>query len=191
MADAAGHGGAVDCYHGQAVAGSGGDCHLGDRVVHAGRVRDDRAGKHRAQRARTDHQAAKVGVAGEGCGTCNGNGVGLDRRRVLGGDHYRDGVGSPTFRPLTAWPMLLVTVVPLTAIMAKPSLAVGVTVTSVTELSTLAAYVMTELENTGLSVPGLIIRPPRLASLERGAARVSPGRVTRVGLGRRYQSPGR
>ena len=64
VADAAGHGGAVDCYHGQAVAGSGGDCHLGDRVVHAGRVRDDRAGKHRAQRARTDHQAAKVGVAG-------------------------------------------------------------------------------------------------------------------------------
>ncbi len=62
VAIAAGHSVAVDCYCGQAVAGSGGDCHLGDRVVHAGSVRGDRAGKLRAQRARTDRQAAKVGV---------------------------------------------------------------------------------------------------------------------------------
>ena len=66
VAGAAGHGVAVDCYCSQAVAGSGGDCHLGDRVVHAGSVRDVRAGKLRAQRARTDRQAAKVGVVGEG-----------------------------------------------------------------------------------------------------------------------------
>ena len=92
MTGAAGHAVAVDRYCGQAVAGSGGDCHLGDRVVHAGSVRGDRAGKLRAQRARTDRQAAKVGVVGERCGTCKGNDVGLSRR-VLGSNYYRDGGG--------------------------------------------------------------------------------------------------
>ena len=92
VAIAAGHGVVVDCYCGQAVAGSGGDCHLGDRVIHAGSVRDVRAGKLRAQRARTDRQAAKVGVIGERCGTCKGNDVGLSRR-ILGSNYYRDGVG--------------------------------------------------------------------------------------------------
>ena len=92
MTGAAGHDVVVDCYCGQAVAGSGGDCHLGDRVIHAGSVRDVRAGKLRAQRARTDRQAGKVGVVGEG-GTCKGNDVGLSRR-VLGSNYYRDGVGA-------------------------------------------------------------------------------------------------
>ena len=91
MASAAGHGVAVDRYCSRAVAGSGGDCHLGDRVVHASSVRGDRAGKLRAQRARTDRQAGKVGVVGEGS-TCKGNDVGLGRR-VLGSNYYRDGVG--------------------------------------------------------------------------------------------------
>ena len=68
--------------------------------------------------------------------------------------------------------MPLVTVLLLTVIVAKMSLAVGVTVTSVTELSTLAVYAVSELENCGLSVPGLIVRPPRSALPERGAARV-------------------
>ena len=90
---AAGHDVVVDCYCSRAVAGSGGDCHLGDRVIHAGSVRDVRAGKLRAQRARTDRQAAKVCVVGERCGTCKGNGVGLSRR-VLGSNYYRDGVGA-------------------------------------------------------------------------------------------------
>ena len=68
--------------------------------------------------------------------------------------------------------MPLVTVLPLTAIVAELSLAVGVTVTWVTELATLAVYVMSELENCGLSVPELIVRPVRSALSERAAARV-------------------
>ena len=93
VASAAGHSVAVDCYCGQAIAGSGGDCHLGDRVIHAGSVRDVRAGKLRAQRARTDRQAAKVCVVRERCGTCKSNDVGLSRR-VLGSNYYRDGGGA-------------------------------------------------------------------------------------------------
>ena len=58
----------------------------------------------------------------------------------------------------------------LTVIVAESWLAVGVSVTSVTELPTLAAYVMTELENAGLSVPGLIVRPSRSALSEGGGA---------------------
>ena len=65
--------------------------------------------------------------------------------------------------------MPLITVLPLTAIVAELSLAVGVTVTWVTELSTLAVYVMSKLENSGLSVPELIVRPPRSALSERAA----------------------
>ena len=95
VAGAAGHGGAVDCYRGRAVAGSGGECHLGDRVAHAGRVRDDRAGERRAQRARTDRQAVKIGVVGGRWGsTREGNSIGLGRHRVLGGNCYREGVGA-------------------------------------------------------------------------------------------------
>ena len=95
VAGAAGHGGAVDCYRGRAVAGSGGECHLGDRVAHAGRVRDDRAGERRAQRARTDRQAVKIGVVGGRWGsTREGNSIGLGRHRVLGSNCYREGVGA-------------------------------------------------------------------------------------------------
>ena len=54
----------------------------------------------------------------------------------------------------------------MTVIVAEPWLAVGVSVTSVTELPTLAAYMMTELENDGLSVPELIVRLSRSALLE-------------------------
>ena len=51
--------------------------------------------------------------------------------------------------------------------MAEPSLAVGVTVTWVTEFATFVVYVIVEAENVGLRVPGLIARAPRSASLER------------------------
>ena len=48
----------------------------------------------------------------------------------------------------------------------------GHIVTGLTELSTLAVYVISELENCGLSVPELIVRLPRSALSERDAARV-------------------
>ena len=80
---------------------------------------------------------------------------------------------APTFRLVTSWPAPLFTALPSTVIVARPWLAVGVTVTWVAELATPAAYPRVESENDGLRVPGLIVRPVRLASLEGGAARVT------------------
>ena len=79
---------------------------------------------------------------------------------------------APTSR-VTSWPAPLFTALPSTVIVAEPWLAVGVTVTWVTELATPAAYPRVESENDGLRVPGLIARPVRSASLEGGAARVT------------------
>ena len=71
-------------------------------------------------------------------------------------------VFSPTFNGIFPDAAPLATVLPATLMVAPPSAAVGVTVTSVTSLPTLTVYSVVAPAKNGESVPFEIVSAPRL-----------------------------